>query len=91
VTYDQYVQLYENSEQALCDDPQDDEVRRHLKGLIKALSRWLRVNHPRHAISTQARNGSPRPKGHASVNATLASKQETVTWQESTDDEDASK
>lgn len=69
--YEQFLVL---ARHAVEDNPPDEQVRRLSKGLVKALDRWLRMTAP--ASTDQARNGSPRPSGLASVNASLALQRE---------------
>lgn len=66
-----YEQLLALLRHAVNDNPQDDQIRRLSKGLMKALSRWLRLTEPTPA---QARNGAPRATSRlAVVNASLGS------------------
>ena len=58
----------------VADTPEDEQVRRLSKGLVKALDRWLSFRRP--APLDQARSGRPRDTGLASVNASLVSSEE---------------
>jgi len=65
-----YEQLLVLVKHAIADNPPDDQVRRLSKGLAKALTRMLQTQRP--DFNDQARIGTPRPLGLASVNASLA-------------------
>jgi hypothetical protein len=54
--YDQLLVLLKH---AVADNPPDEQVRRLAKGLVKALTRMLRLRQP--DSHDQARIGSPRP------------------------------
>ena len=64
-----YEQLLVLVKHAIADNPPDDQVRRLSKGLAKALTRMLQMQRP--DFNDQARIGMPRPRGLASVNASL--------------------
>jgi hypothetical protein len=67
-----YEQLLVLLRHAVSDNPPDSQVRRLSKGLVKALTKWLRLTEP--LDSVQARSGTPRDDSRlASVNASLAS------------------
>ena len=69
--YEQYLVL---ARHAVADHCPDLQVRRLSKGLVKALTNWLRLMQP--PDSVQARSGTPRASEHlAPVNASLASSQ----------------
>lgn len=42
MTREAYEQLRVLVQHAIADNPRDESVRRHLKGLLKSLTRWLR-------------------------------------------------
>lgn len=42
MTREAYEQLVVLVKHAIADNPRDESVRRHLKGLLKSLTRWLR-------------------------------------------------
>jgi hypothetical protein len=68
--YEQYLVL---ARHAVADHCPDLQVRRLSKGLVKALTNWLRLMQP--PDSVQARSGTPRAQPLAPVNASLASSQ----------------
>lgn len=71
MTYEEYDSLFDLLMQAqFSDPPPDEQVRRHITGLLKAI---LKCQMNRR--STQARIGSPRRFGLASTSATLDKKE----------------
>lgn len=72
----EYERLTVTLQQVISDNPPDNQIVRHAKGLLAALYGWM-AKVGRTAQPVQARNGSPRAdERHASVTATLASRQE---------------
>lgn len=81
MTLGAYEQLLTLLKQTVNDRPEDEQVRRLSKGLAKALDRWLQLRRP--GSVAQARSGTPRHSGLASVNASLARAGETTHGEDS--------